>query len=81
MLLQRRVVDCPDGTFFPNGTTDFRCFEHPLAFEGAAVSALAISVGALILLTSFAVTTSVVRAKAEPPQGAAEGGPGEGHGG
>ncbi|MCC2593789.1 hypothetical protein LKO27_10265 [Tessaracoccus sp. OS52] len=68
MLLQRRVVECPDGTYFPNGTTDFRCFEHPLAFEGTAVSALAISVGALILLTSSAVTRSAVPATAEPSQ-------------
>ncbi|GAB3820477.1 hypothetical protein GCM10028820_26510 [Tessaracoccus terricola] len=81
MLLQRRVVDCLDGTFFPNGTTDFRCFEHPLALEGAAVSALAISVGALMLLTSSAVTTSDIRAKAEPPQAATEGGRVLGHGG
>ncbi len=58
MLLQRRVVQCADGTYFPEGTTDFRCFEHPLAFEGTAVVAFAISVGALIVLTSFAVIRS-----------------------
>lgn len=58
MLLQRRVVQCADGTYFPEGTTDFQCFEHPLAFEGTAVVAFAISIGALIVLTSFAVIRS-----------------------
>lgn len=56
MLLQRQVVQCVDGTHFPEGTTDFRCFEHPLVFEGTAVAAISIAVGALIVLTGFAIT-------------------------
>lgn len=57
MALQRRVVVCPEGAFFPEGTTDFRCFEHPLALEGAAVLAIAIALGALIVLAALTITT------------------------
>lgn len=55
MALQRRVVECADGTFFSEGTTDFRCFEHPQLLEGTAVVAISVAVGALILLVSTSI--------------------------
>lgn len=56
MALQRRVVVCADGTFFPEGTTDFRCFEHPLVLVGAAVAAISIALGVLIVLVVAAMS-------------------------
>ena len=35
MTLTRRVADCPDGKFFPNGTTDFTCYVHTLKLVSA----------------------------------------------
>jgi hypothetical protein len=38
MALKRTVVHCANGTYFPEGTTDFRCFGHLHAGEGTAIA-------------------------------------------
>lgn len=52
MAARRREVTCPDGTYFPEGTEDFRCFSHPLMAQGIAVIATCVALGALVLITS-----------------------------
>jgi hypothetical protein len=47
MVSERREVSCADGTFFAEGETDFRCFEHPQALTGAAVIAAFVALAAL----------------------------------
>jgi hypothetical protein len=58
MALERRVVECADGTFFPEGTTDFRCFEHPVALGGTAVAAISVALGSVIVLAALAIRAS-----------------------
>ena len=50
---KRTVKGCPNGTFFPNGTTDFNCYAHPRAGEGIAISAISLTAGAILLLLAY----------------------------
>lgn len=50
MALRRREIQCPDGTYFPEGETDFRCFAHPQALDGTAVVIISLMVGILIVI-------------------------------
>ena len=47
---KRTVKDCPNGTYFPNGTTDFNCYAHPRAGEGLAILVISLGIGAVVLL-------------------------------
>lgn len=59
MALRRRESGCADGTFFPEGTTDFRCFEHPEALVGVAVVATSIAIACLIFLVGVVAKQAV----------------------
>lgn len=61
MIAVRREVECPDGTFFPEGTTDFRCFEHPQALGGSAVVLICLALAAVIALCAMAAADVVSR--------------------
>lgn len=61
MALHRRVATCPDGTFFPQGTTDFTCHSHPDAGLGIAVTLLAALLGILIVLAAISADALVER--------------------
>jgi hypothetical protein len=52
MALHRRVVGCENGHYFPEGTTDFRCFSRPHAGDGVSIIVLAAMLGILIVLCS-----------------------------
>jgi hypothetical protein len=52
-MAKRTVTDCPDGTFFPVGTTDFTCYTHPRAADGLAVSTISLGIGVLICLLVY----------------------------
>lgn len=58
MARELRVVECADGTFFPEGTTDFRCFEHPVALGGTAIAAISVALGSVIVLATLAIRAS-----------------------
>jgi len=51
MAVPRREAPCPDGKYFPEGTTDFQCYVHPLALQGVAVMVISLLLGLLVLLT------------------------------
>ncbi|HET6562167.1 MAG TPA: hypothetical protein VFG72_09850 [Marmoricola sp.] len=53
MALKRKVATCPDGTYFPEGTTDFTCYVHPQAGLGIAIAALSVVLGILVLFSSM----------------------------
>lgn len=53
LALKRREAPCPDGTYFPEGTTDFRCFVHPHALDGSAIAVISVVLGILIGLVGF----------------------------
>lgn len=59
MALKRREIRCPDGTFFPEGTTDFRCFAHPQALDGTAIAVFSVMLGIVIGLIGVIAKASV----------------------
>jgi hypothetical protein len=61
MGLHATRIDCPNGTYFPEGTTDFRCFAHEHAGEGTAVVIFSIMLGILIVLTAQLVSAQLTR--------------------
>jgi len=54
LIAKRTVTDCPNGHYFPEGTTNFNCYAHPRLAEGVAISALALSIGAVLLIVGVA---------------------------
>jgi len=55
MLVSRTEVACAEGTTFPPGMADPRCFAHPGGLVGTAVIALSIALGALVYLVGQTV--------------------------
>lgn len=62
MVLQRHEVGCADGTYFPQGATDFRCFSHPHVANGIAVMGFSVMLSIVILLTGF-IANQMLRAR------------------
>jgi hypothetical protein len=56
LALQKVVVECPDGQYFPEGTSDYHCFSHPQAALGISVLAAGIALAALIVLVQTAIS-------------------------
>ncbi len=50
VALQRTLTACPDGTYFPPGAKDFRCYSNPQLGLGVAIAIVSILLGILILL-------------------------------
>jgi hypothetical protein len=59
MALKKRVADCTDGTYFPEGTTDFDCYVHPQAGVGIGIAVLSVVLGILVVFSSIAVRASL----------------------
>lgn len=59
MAVEKKVVTCPDGTYFPEGTTNFDCYVHPQAELGIAIAALSVVLGILIAFSSMVVRTTL----------------------
>src|SRR4051794_33932897 len=53
LALRRRLSDCPDGTYFPRGETDFSCFVHPQAGFGIAITALSVALAGVVIMASI----------------------------
>jgi hypothetical protein len=58
MASRKRVTTCPDGKYFPEGTTDFNCYTHPNVELGVAIAALSVVLG--IVLAFGAVAAKAV---------------------
>lgn len=63
MAVRAREVPCPDGTYFPEGTTDFTCSAHPLALQGSAVLVMCVALAAVLVAcgafaSQLAITTA-----------------------
>ena len=63
MILQRREVTCADGTSFPEGETDFRCFSHPHALVGTATVAAFVGLGAITYLAWIVISALDARSR------------------
>jgi hypothetical protein len=62
MALHEKTIGCPNGTEWPEGTTDFNCYLHPQLGVGVAI---AVSSGVLAILVAFSsivVRSSLKRA-------------------
>ncbi len=59
VALQREPITCPDGTFFPKGTTDFECYAHPQGGVGIAIASLSVGLAMLIILVSIIAKASL----------------------
>ncbi len=59
MALQRKVADCPDGKYFPEGATDLNCYVHPQGGLGTAIAALSVVLGILVVFCSMAARASL----------------------
>ena len=59
MALKRHVADCPNGTYFPEGATDFNCYVHPQAGLGIAIAVFSLLLGILVLFASMAARASL----------------------
>jgi hypothetical protein len=67
MALKATVVGCPDGHYFPEGTTDFRCFAHQHAGVGTAIVVFSVLLAILVgLCGTIAVMASEAREANRP---------------
>jgi 8-oxo-dGTP pyrophosphatase MutT (NUDIX family) len=53
LVARRRETPCADGTFFPEGTTDYNCYVHPQAGLGVAVVVFSIVLAILVWLAGI----------------------------
>lgn len=69
MALKLKEAACPDGTFFPEGTTDFACYVHPQAGVGIAIAALSVMLGILLVFCSIVARASLEAGRFRPDLG------------
>lgn len=58
MALKKTVADCPDGTSFPEGATNFDCYVHPQAGVGIAIGVFSVVLGILVVFSSIVARAS-----------------------
>ena len=68
MIARRREVACADGTYFPEGATDLRCFAHPQVLGGSAVVLICLALAAVIALCAIAAMGVVARPDNDTPR-------------
>lgn len=66
-MLDREVGECPDGTSWPLGETDFDCYVHPHLYQGALTALVCALLGILIGLVGYLVLAAV-RGQAPTPE-------------
>lgn len=59
MALKSHVAPCPNGTFFPKGTTNFNCYVHPNAGTGIAIAVMSALLGILVVLAAISAAASL----------------------
>jgi hypothetical protein len=62
MALKKHVAPCPNGHYFPEGTTDFRCFVHPRLGVGIAIVVFSLLLGALVVFSGI-TAAAMLRAR------------------
>lgn len=63
MALNRKVVTCPDGTYFPEGTKNFDCYAHPQGGVGIAVAVWSVVLAILVVMSSVVAEASIGRGR------------------
>jgi hypothetical protein len=57
--VKRQVAQCPDGHYFPPGTTDFTCYVHPHAVTGISIAIGCTLLGMVVWLSGVSAAASV----------------------
>jgi hypothetical protein len=57
--LDRRVAPCPNGTYFPQGATNFSCYVYPNAGTGVAIAVISALLGILVVLSGTSAAASL----------------------
>ncbi len=65
LMFKRKLIDCPDGTYFPEGTSNFSCYAHHRMAEGIAILTTSLALGGLLLIA--AVMSAVMLKTREAP--------------
>jgi hypothetical protein len=61
IALKRQITQCPNGTYFPPGTTNFNCYAHPNAGTGTAIVVISGLLGILVVLSAVAAASGLRR--------------------
>ncbi|MDZ5619537.1 hypothetical protein [Nocardioides bizhenqiangii] len=59
MALNKELATCPDGTYFPEGTTDFDCYAYPQAGLGIGIIVVSVMLGVLVVFASIAARATL----------------------
>jgi hypothetical protein len=59
MALKKNEAPCPDGKYFPEGTTDYSCYVHPQGGLGIAIAAISVLLAILIVLAGISARASL----------------------
>jgi hypothetical protein len=59
MALNRHITQCPNGTYFPQGTTNFNCYVHPNAGTGTAIAVISALLGILVVFSAVSAATGL----------------------
>ncbi len=68
MAFYASLIECPNGHFFPAGTTDFRCFAHKHAGEGTAIALLSTVLATVLTIVSLIAQHLFRRSDTAPQQ-------------
>jgi hypothetical protein len=63
MALKRKVTNCPNGHYFPEGTTNFNCYVHPQAGVGVAIAVFSVLLGILIVFSAISASAALESAQ------------------
>jgi hypothetical protein len=59
MAFKRHVAECPNGHYFPPGTTNFNCYVYPHAGDGVAIAVFSILLGIVVALAGIAAVAGL----------------------
>ncbi|RMB62165.1 hypothetical protein [Tessaracoccus antarcticus] len=59
MLFTRELANCPEGTYFPEGATNFDCYVHPQAGLGIAIASFSVVLAILVVFASIMVRSTL----------------------
>jgi hypothetical protein len=65
MAFHATLIQCPDGHFFPAGTTDFRCFAHKHAGDGTAIAVFSALLAIVVSLCGIIALGAIVERQAK----------------
>jgi hypothetical protein len=59
MAFKRHVAPCPDGKYFPEGTTNFNCYVHPQGGLGTAIAVFSVLLATVVVLCGMSAAATL----------------------